>query len=254
MPPRACEGTDDMDPLTLAAGVTAAVSAGVGFHLHRRAVRAEARATALQRELRAERHAAAHDPLTGLLNRRGFYRLGSELIARGGRPALTGVLFDLDGFKQINDRLGHAVGDEVLILVAQRFASYAGDSPVARLGGDEFAGLLTPRADGHPPGDTVAAGLATVLGAPIRIGGHRLIVAASVGLAPVADGVSLTDVLHRADRAMYRAKSTGCGGVCFDPACDEDAACRPDSRSSLRLSDLDTAVAAASGTRTYEPA
>jgi diguanylate cyclase (GGDEF)-like protein len=241
-----------MDPLTLAAGLTAAVSAGIGFHLHRRAVRAEARAAALLREVRTERHAAAHDPLTGLLNRRGFYRLGSELIARDSRPALTGVLFDLDGFKQINDNLGHAVGDEVLILVAQRFADYAGDSPVARLGGDEFAGLLTPSGDGHPSGDTVAARLATVLGAPIRIGSHRLTVAASVGLAPVPDGVSLTDVLHRADRAMYRAKSTGCGGACFDPACDDDATCPPGSRPGLRLRDLDPAMAVSSSARTYE--
>jgi diguanylate cyclase (GGDEF)-like protein len=242
--------TDHMDPLTLAASVTAAVSAGVGFHLHRRAVRAETRAAALLRELRAERHAAAHDPLTGLLNRRGFYRLGSELIAKDSRPALTGVLFDLDGFKQINDRLGHAVGDEVLILIAQRFANYAGDNPVARLGGDEFAGLLTFRDDGHAD-PALATALATVLGAPIRIGAHQLTVAASVGLAPVCDGVSLTEVLHCADRAMYRAKSSGCGSACFDPARD-DATCRSDSRPSPRVRDLDTALAASSSARTYE--
>jgi diguanylate cyclase (GGDEF)-like protein len=242
-----------MDPLTLAVGVTAAVGAGVGIHLQRRAVRAEARADRLQRELRAERHAAAHDPLTGLLNRRGFYRIGSELIAGHPRPPLTGVLFDLDGFKQINDRLGHAVGDEVLILIAQRFAHYAGGSPVARLGGDEFAGLLTSTG-GAPTGgdDPMATGLVAVLSAPIRIGRHRLTVRASVGLIPVSADLTLAEVLHRADRAMYRAKSTGCGSACFDPVRDDDADHQAGVRPALRVRDLDTALAVSASARTCE--
>jgi diguanylate cyclase (GGDEF)-like protein len=241
-----------MDPLTLAAAVTAVVGVGFGFQLHRRAVRAEARTAGLLRELRAERHAAAHDSLTGLLNRRGFYRLGSELIAEQSRAPLIGVLFDLDGFKQINDRLGHAVGDEVLILIAQRFVQHAQGSLVARLGGDEFAGLLTPEITGHLDDDSMATGLVAVLGAPIRIGRHRLTVRASVGLVQVSEGLTLAEVLHRADRAMYRAKSTRCGSARFDPVRDDDAECQPDVRPALRLRDLDTALAASANARTYE--
>ncbi|HEX2417975.1 MAG TPA: GGDEF domain-containing protein [Micromonosporaceae bacterium] len=243
-----------MDPLTLAAGVTAAVGLGIGFRLYRRAVRAEAQTARLLRELRAERHAAAHDPLTGLLNRRGFYRIGSELIAERSRPPLTGVLFDLDGFKQINDRLGHAVGDEVLILVAQRFANYAEGSPVARLGGDEFAGLLL--LGGHEPAgnDPTATGLVTILGTPIRIGDHWLTVRVSVGLVPVSEDLTLAEVLHRADRAMYRAKSTGCGSSHFDPVRDEGPECQVGVRPTLRVRDFDTALAITASARTCEPA
>lgn len=238
-----------MDPFTIAAGVTAAAGVGVGFHLRRRALRAEARAARLLGELRAERHASRHDPLTGLLNRRGFYQHGSRLIGQTSRPRLAGVLFDLDGFKQINDNFGHAVGDQILVLVAQRFAQYAGDCPVARLGGDEFAGLLT---GSSPPDDVLAANLSRMLSAPVLLSGRRLTVSASVGLAPVTDGVTLAEVLHRADRAMYRAKSTGCGIACFDPVRDDDSRHRPDARPALRVRDLDTDLLASVNPRTRE--
>ena len=207
-----------MDPLTVAAGAAAAVGLGIGLRLRRQARQAEAAAAQLARELEAARHAATYDPLTGLLNRRAFARCGAELIGRPSRPALAGVLFDLDGFKQVNDTLGHAAGDEVLAVVAQRFAAYTGDGLAARLGGDEFAGLVTA----HPPDHTsrllAASRLAELLAAPMWVDGRRLTVSASVGLAAAPHGAALTDVLRRADRAMYRAKRSGGGVAVVDAA------------------------------------
>src|SRR5690348_5038773 len=100
--------------------------------------------------LRAERAAlwwaVGHDDLTGLANRRLFSTLAPGLV-RGGRPTAVTVV-DLNGFKPINDTLGHAAGDEVLCTVAERIARCAGDALVARFGGDEFTAVLTsPRRD-----------------------------------------------------------------------------------------------------------
>src|SRR5215470_5915464 len=132
-----------MDPLTLVAGVAAASAIGAGWHWYGRASRAEAEATLLRGELRAERHAARHDPLTGLPNRRTFYQRGAAIVADPARRPLAVLLLDLDDFKRVNDEFGHATGDEVLVTIARRLAAYAGGNLVARLGGDEFAGLFT---------------------------------------------------------------------------------------------------------------
>jgi diguanylate cyclase (GGDEF)-like protein len=174
-----------------------------------RAVRAEARLATLGAELRAERHAASHDSLTGLPNRRAFYELGATLIADANRRPLVAVILDLDDFKQINDCFGHATGDHVLITVAQRFAVFAGDNLVARLGGDEFAGLLTTPAVDARWLDHTGHRLMNALAAPIQISGRSLRVTASVGLAPVTAATHLAEALRRADAAMYRVKSVG---------------------------------------------
>ena len=148
---------------------------------------------------------AAHtDPLTGLANRAGLV----HHIARPGLAGGTVMLLDLDAFKLVNDTHGHAAGDKVLAVTAQRLHTLMPHgSVVARLGGDEFVVAL-------PPG-TNAAGIARALRerltAPIEIvGGSAVSVGASIGVA--AGAQCLTDALAAADAAMYRAKIGG-GGV-----------------------------------------
>jgi diguanylate cyclase (GGDEF)-like protein len=195
-----------MDPLTLAASVVAATGIGAGWRSRRRAYRAESEAAHLRSELRGERHAASHDPLTGLPNRRGFHRIGAELVADAGRHPLVAVVVDLDDFKRVNDEHGHATGDEVLVMMARRFATYAGDNLIARLGGDEFAGLLGCPADERWLIATAHA-LTLTLGVPTRTSRGTLAVTASVGVAPVLGPTGLVDAVRRADAAMYQAKS-----------------------------------------------
>jgi diguanylate cyclase (GGDEF)-like protein len=204
-----------VDPVALIAGLLtlgcAACCAGAAWRVLGRARRAEAEADRLRQELVAERHAAAHDPLTGLPNRRAFYQLGAALVADPARRPLVAVLLDLDDFKQINDRLGHAAGDEVLITVARRFAAYAGDDLVARLGGDEFAGLLSVPDLDDGWLSCAARELADALAAPMHASGYSVLLTASVGLVPVYGPVDLAEAVRRADAAMYRAKSGGYG-------------------------------------------
>jgi diguanylate cyclase (GGDEF)-like protein len=194
-----------MDPLTVAVTVAAATGIGAGWRSRRRAYRAETEAAHLRDELKAERHAASHDQLTGLPNRRGFYRLGAALVTDPGRHPLVAVVVDLDDFKRVNDEYGHAIGDEVLVTMARRFATYAGGNLVGRLGGDEFAGLLCC------PGDerwlvATAHALTLTLGVPTRTSRGTLEITASVGVVPVLGTTDLTEAVRRADAAMYQAK------------------------------------------------
>ncbi len=196
------------DPVTVASGICAVGALLSSWQLGRRAVRAEAEIDRLQAELTAERHAASHDPLTGLPNRRAFYRLAAALLTDGAGRPLVAVVLDLDDFKQINDRYGHAAGDKVLISVAQRLATFAGDNLVARLGGDEFAGLLASPTVDRRWIEHATRRLCGMLSAPIPMGTVTLQVTASVGLAPV-QGTQLAEALDLADAAMYQAKGIG---------------------------------------------
>ena len=214
-----------MDPLTVAAGVSALAATaglGTGLRLHRRLRRAEHATAWLRRELQVERHAANHDSLTGLPNRRAFHRLGSALVTDPVRPAVACVVVDVNSLKQINDTLGHAAGDQVLVTSAGRLATYAGDDLVARLGGDEFAGLFTGGSLDWQLRYPAADRLAELLAEPMAVAGRRLRVTASIGVAPVRPATGLAIALHQADCAMYRAKATGSGVACFTPALDED--------------------------------
>ena len=148
---------------------------------------------------------AMRDDLTGLANRRRFEQGIRDALA-AGRPQV--ILLDLDGFKAVNDDLGHAVGDRLLVVLGRRLARVLReDTLVARMGGDEFAVLLP---------DAVAADAAVVvdrltgaLREPIQAGPHELLVAASIGSADGAGTDDAYEVLRRADVAMYAAKQRG---------------------------------------------
>ena len=195
------------EPFALASGIAAIGAIAATVQLHRRALRVEAENETLRGELAAERHAASHDPLTGLPNRRAFHRMASVLLSDADRQPLIAVVLDLDDFKQVNDRYGHAAGDQVLVTVAERFAKFAGDNLVARLGGDEFAGLLIACSVlDRCCIDHAARRLNEALAAPIPLGTLSVQVTASVGLAPVTGPAQLSEALCRADAAMYQAK------------------------------------------------
>jgi diguanylate cyclase (GGDEF)-like protein/PAS domain S-box-containing protein len=166
--------------------------------------------------------AARHDSLTGLPNRTLFGELLQRAIRRAARTAESGyaVLFiDLDGFKLVNDSLGHLAGDQFLIALAQRLQSQLRSGDVlARLGGDEFAMLVN---DVTVTQDvcSIADRLQTAVATPLSVQGRELYASASIGIVMGEKQYAVVDdVLRDADIAMYRAKAAGRGGYqLFDP-------------------------------------
>ena len=159
--------------------------------------------TQVQRQARQLQDLAMRDDLTGLPNRRFFEERLAVAVAAG--PAQVAML-DLNGFKDVNDRFGHAVGDRLLAVVAQRLADrLRGGDLVARMGGDEFAVLVTGASPEAMTGivDRLTAGLRR----PVEVGGHELLVGASVGIAGDEGTDDPYEVLRRADTAMYAAKA-----------------------------------------------
>ena len=195
-------------------------------------------------------HHALHDPLTGLPNRTLLLDRMHQAFARaeGGREDVVALFVDLDRFKVVNDSLGHAAGDELLVEVARRLASVVtpGDT-VARLGGDEFVVLCMIPRDRAVLVDLAArlrSGLAELpdkilraVAAPIRLVEAEVTITASMGVA-VADPSGATspeDVLGDADAAMYLAKERGRAGFeVFDPAVHERTGGRLTTESALR--------------------
>src|SRR6185369_6544498 len=159
-----------------------------------------------------------HDELTGAPTRALLLdRLENAIAMAGRRSTRVGVIFvDLDGFKQINDTLGHAVGDQVLQLATRRLESSVRESDsVSRHGGDEFVVLLAELAK---PSDAaaVAQKMIETLQAPALIGPHRVAVSASLGISVYPeDGDDPITLIECADAAMYRAKRAGPGGYAF---------------------------------------
>src|SRR5215831_5054047 len=166
-------------------------------------------------------HQAHHDELTGLPNRALLLRRTDDAllgVARsGGRAGL--LLLDLDRFKEVNDTLGHPVGDALLRVVAHRLThSVRPGDLVARLGGDEFAVLLPAAADAGMARE-VAVRLRAALAEPIRLGGILFEIEASIGIALYPDDATTVEVLlQRADMAMYLAKERRTGIETHVPA------------------------------------
>ena len=158
---------------------------------------------------------AHHDPLTGLSNRAHFQTMLNSIAASSRTGELTLALFDLDGFKEINDAFGHAAGDEVLRWTADclRKHARAGDL-VARLGGDEFALLFGDSLD-EEQAEAMMARIFDDIRTPFEYETSKLSVEASAGIAVSADGKCDPDLLMRqADLALYEAKSQGKGVYC----------------------------------------
>ena len=158
------------------------------------------------------RYEATHDELTGLPNRTLFAERLERLLSGNGGVQRFGLCYlDIDGFKAVNDSLGHAVGDQLLVSVAERLQSCttAPDQLVARIGGDEFAALVTDPADASEVTELARQVLAA-LATPIGVDGRELTVRASIG---VVEGPSGTlrpeEVMRSADITMYRAKDAG---------------------------------------------
>ncbi len=176
----------------------------------------------LHRQTAMERLAfeARHDNLTGLPNRAHFMDLFETALRRGEGLALLFV--DLDRFKQVNDTLGHAMGDRILRQIAGRLGSLVrrpGDL-VARMAGDEFMALLTEIRD-EQGAAAAGARILDALREPYRIDEYELFVTPSIGLSLYPrDGRDASSLLHRADLAMYRAKAEGGSKLrCLTPVC-----------------------------------
>ncbi len=181
---------------------------------------------------------AFQDELTGLANRVLFRdRLRHALERRDRHGTLVAViLLDLDGFKRVNDSLGHAVGDELLQIVGRRIASTvrAGET-VARLGGDEFAVVIEEVSAKDDP-QLLADRLLTLLRMPMRVGGREVVVGVSIGIAVAEATDDEETLLRNADTAMYAAKSSGKACVRrFDPSMHREAMEWLELESDLRL-------------------
>jgi diguanylate cyclase (GGDEF)-like protein len=175
-------------------------------------------------------HMARHDPLTNLANRRLFREKLEQALLRITRNEQAAVFcIDLDHFKDVNDSLGHPLGDEVLKEVASRLGNCVRRSDtVSRLGGDEFAIVQA----GHEPQQLEASLLASrlieVVSAPYDIQGHQVIIGTSIGISITpGDGSDPDQLLKNADMALYRAKADGRGTYrFFEPAMDARAQAR----------------------------
>jgi diguanylate cyclase (GGDEF)-like protein len=168
-------------------------------------------------------HLAQHDALTGLPNRAHFLARIDQALARAQRgEGFALFCLDLDRFKQVNDTLGHPIGDLLLKDVTARLrATLRETDMVARLGGDEFA-IIQDLTRQPPDSTALARRIVDVVSAPYLINGHRIVVGTSIGIALApADGTAADTLLKAADLALYRAKAEGRGvWRFFEPSMD----------------------------------
>jgi diguanylate cyclase (GGDEF)-like protein len=203
--------------------VIAVLLAGLVWAVRRllRERREVARRTAAEREIRT---LAFHDTLTGLPNRRQF---NDALKAAAAAPPRAGashavLMLDLNGFKRINDVFGHSAGDELLIHVGARISKAVREGDmVARLGGDEFAVLAT-HLSGPEAATSLALRIIEELATAIPVAGDEHVIAAAIGIALTPqDGNSPSELLRKADIALYRAKAQGSSAMrFFEPQMD----------------------------------
>jgi diguanylate cyclase (GGDEF)-like protein/PAS domain S-box-containing protein len=187
--------------------------------------------TAIVRDIRERRaqqrrlqHQATHDSLTGLPNRAALItRLDTALAAQLVPPSIALLMLDLCRFKEVNDTLGHNIGDRVLCEVSQRFAQTMGERGfIARIGGDEFTVVLDQAHDAENIARTAQV-LADCLRAPIDVAGISIEVGVSIGIARFPDDAGDAQTLLRhADVAMYVAKRRGAPYEYYDAAHDEN--------------------------------
>ena len=168
-------------------------------------------------------HLAFYDPLTNLPNRRLFQERLRQALTSSLRTGKTGVLFfiDLDNFKEINDTLGHDMGDLLLQQVSDRLNTCVrGDDTVARLGGDEFVVMLEDlseeQAEAIKQAETIANKILALINQPFNLAHHDYSCTPSIG-ATLFKGYqrSMEELLKQADIAMYQAKNAGRNAFCF---------------------------------------
>ena len=163
-------------------------------------------------------HLARHDALTDLPNRTTFREEIDRVLRYTRREVGAAVLYiDLDHFKEINDSLGHPIGDELLIEVARRLADCIRDGDlVARLGGDEFAVIQISHHEPESDAAALAMRIVSIISTPYELQGHHVSIGASVGIALAPTDASEPDeLIKKADLALYRAKAEGRGSYRF---------------------------------------
>lgn len=164
-------------------------------------------------------HAATHDALTGLANRAALLERMNEVLVQmqQQRGTLTVHMLDLDGFKQVNDTLGHAAGDSLLKELAHRLKSSLRQTDiVARLGGDEFAVIQTDAADQREDAIELAVRMLELVAMPFDLDGQEVCIGTSIGIALApANGIDAAELLKKADLALYRVKSEGRNSFSF---------------------------------------
>lgn len=165
-------------------------------------------------EARAQQD-ARHDTLTKLGNRKFLFEEIERRISTSSTMGISALLIiDLDQFKRVNDTLGHAAGDDLIIQVGQRLGAVANDATISRLGGDEFALILDTSSIGllNKRCDAIHAAIAGAY----KLGSNDVVIGASVGWALFEPGLDASEMMRRADIAMYRAKTAGIGHKQFD--------------------------------------
>jgi diguanylate cyclase (GGDEF)-like protein len=180
---------------------------------------------------------AHHDALTGLPNRVLFHEHMDAAVAQLGEGQHFAVLcLDLDHFKEVNDTLGHAAGDELLRMVAGRLRLCMRDRDmVARLGGDEFAIVLAGSIGGPAPAASLAARLVASIGSPYELAGRNIVIGTSIGIALFEPGMPGAELLKRADVALYRAKEERGSFAFYEPGMDAHLQDRHELEADLRL-------------------
>jgi diguanylate cyclase (GGDEF)-like protein len=206
------EGEVDQTDILVPVGATALTAALVVSRMRQLNVIGRRRAVALEQSLLSEaelqqelRHRAQHDVLTGLPNRALLYERLTHALAVGQPGAL--IVLDLDEFKDINDRFGHTVGDDLLVEAAQRLRSLRGEPLVARLDSDEFAVLLE-NADAREA-EARASAVLDILRRSLEVQHHELFATASIGLRVFDPDLLSADVLRDAYVSLHAAKAAG---------------------------------------------
>ncbi|EDN67548.1 GGDEF domain protein [Beggiatoa sp. PS] len=174
--------------------------------------------SSLQQDIENVRYLANYDSLTRLPNRLLFRDnlLQAEALSKRNQRVFALLFIDLDGFKPVNDRLGHAIGDQLLQGVAKRLQKCVRETDsVARLGGDEFTVILN-NLRAAKDAAKVAGDIVQCLQKPFQLNGHHVIVSASIGISIYPnDSQDIDTLIKQADSAMYEAKHAGKGCFCF---------------------------------------